>query len=219
MTEAFLNGLVNEATVVDGDTMQNVEEALSNETVTITTRVTVTELPPDAEDENVVKSLYGPDCEVLQAVDLTVVLVATDGENETPLGTVSKTAEPIRFTFVLTDEQLERIGDNGVFIDQNHHGVRRRLPASLQGNLLSFKGDLFSAYSIVTDGAGVRYDLGDVNGDTRVNTADLLRLLKKLNDPDVTTYGELDLNSDSERDSRDLLHLLRYVNGLLKTLV
>ncbi len=53
---------------------------------------------------------------------------------------------------------------------------------------------------------------GDLNGDNKVNTLDLVRLQKYLLDPDGTTlFASADLNADGSVNGKDLVHLKKYL--------
>ena len=57
------------------------------------------------------------------------------------------------------------------------------------------------------------YLKGDVNGDGKVSTADLTRLLKYINKEDVEVVeAALDVNGDKKVSTADLTRLLRYIN-------
>lgn len=57
------------------------------------------------------------------------------------------------------------------------------------------------------------YLKGDINGDGKVSTADLTRLLKYINKEDVEVVeAALDVNGDKKVSTADLTRLLRYIN-------
>ncbi len=59
----------------------------------------------------------------------------------------------------------------------------------------------------------VNHISGDINGDGRVNTKDLTRLLKYINHEDVEkNESALDVNGDGRVNTKDLTRLLKYIN-------
>ncbi len=58
------------------------------------------------------------------------------------------------------------------------------------------------------------YTPGDINGDDKVNSKDLTRLLKYLSGENVTVNeAALDVNGDGKVNSKDLTRLLKYLSG------
>ena len=59
----------------------------------------------------------------------------------------------------------------------------------------------------------IDYLPGDINGDGRVNTKDLTRLMKYINHEDVEcTEKALDVNGDGKVNTKDLTRLMKYIN-------
>lgn len=61
----------------------------------------------------------------------------------------------------------------------------------------------------------VMYDLGDINGDNRLNAADVRYLAMNLNGhPDYSTlYSNADINNDKRMNAADVRYLAMYLNG------
>ena len=65
---------------------------------------------------------------------------------------------------------------------------------------------------------GVEVDVaegtGDVNGDGKVNTMDLIRLMKYISGVEVDVApGTADVNGDGRENTLDLIRLMKIVNG------
>ncbi len=59
----------------------------------------------------------------------------------------------------------------------------------------------------------IDYLPGDINGDGKVNTKDLTRLMKYINHEDVEcTEKALDVNGDGKVNTKDLTRLMKYIN-------
>ncbi|MGM9587228.1 MAG: dockerin type I repeat-containing protein, partial [Candidatus Limivicinus sp.] len=55
---------------------------------------------------------------------------------------------------------------------------------------------------------------GDMNGDGKVNTMDLIRLMKSINGEEVEMVeGAGDVNGDGKINTMDLIRLMKYING------
>ncbi len=56
------------------------------------------------------------------------------------------------------------------------------------------------------------YIPGDMNGDGKVNSKDIIRLMKSLANRETDIIGG-DLNGDTKTDSKDIIRLMRYISG------
>lgn len=82
-------------------------------------------------------------------------------------------------------------------------------------------GRPFSAGAAVTFWFYQPYTLGDVNGDTSIDSKDALRVLRiaaELITPTETERFAADVNDDGKVDSKDALRVLRYAAGIISSL-
>lgn len=77
---------------------------------------------------------------------------------------------------------------------------------------VSYGGKTASFDVTVSDGADIPNIPGDINGDGRVDSKDLTRLMKKLSGQDVVTYGP-DVTYDGIVDTKDLTRLMKMLSG------
>ena len=64
--------------------------------------------------------------------------------------------------------------------------------------------------TITVEAAAPTTKKGDINGDTRVNSKDVLYLLDYTFDDSLAVYANTDVNGDKRTNSKDVLHLLDY---------
>ena len=58
-------------------------------------------------------------------------------------------------------------------------------------------------------------DIGDINGDGKVNSKDLTRLMKLISGEKVEVFGTPDINGDGAVNSKDLTRLMKIISGAL----
>ena len=189
--------------IVDDETEQTETAAVEQQTV----QEAVNELNED-ESANV---------EVVQTLDISVNLVASYKENEDTktetVAQVKQSSEAMTFSVVLSNEQVEALKGKEIYVMRVHDGEVTMIPATLDGNVLSFASDRFSTYSIVTSAKKLISETKmDMDGDGKLNVQDVIHLVRYILGVSKNLFSSGDTNGDNMAIGlADVIHLLRAV--------
>ena len=113
-------------------------------------------------------------------------------------------------------------GINPDFLVILHYHVSGEAPEEIQPYVFQQDGQYYASFVVtsfsdfvMTMPAAEEERLpGDVNGDGKVNTMDLIRLMKHINGEEVEmAEGAGDVNGDGKINTMDLIRLMKYING------
>ncbi len=105
------------------------------------------------------------------------------------------------------DENSYTVHEGSIVVKLNSEYVASLLAGEYTLGIISVSGTASAVFTVTPNKLSI---IGDVNGDGRMDTKDIVRLMKKISGQDVTVT-DADINGDGRVDAKDIVRLMKMI--------